>query len=168
MAFKRSAVRSRLSPPKTIDFIWNRWFFYIFQPVLCWAFLPWTTNGQQTFSISAFLLWEGRSYGICQRRNNHAGLPFPGSPAFFYSRYFFSFFMRSMASCREASQRAKWRRMRGFTGSAKKLEPDTAATPTSPTIHSQNCRSVQPENFSFARKAEIYACRPYGLSSFYV
>ena len=35
-----------------------------------------------------FLLWEGRSYGICQRRNNHAGLPFPGSPAFFYSRYF--------------------------------------------------------------------------------
>ena len=88
MAFKRSAVRSRLSPPKTIDFIWNRWFFYIFQPVLCWAFLPWTTNGQQTFLISSFLLWEGRSYGICQRRNNHAGLPFPGSPAFFYSRYF--------------------------------------------------------------------------------
>ena len=56
-----------------------------------------------TFSISSFLLWEGRSYGICQRRNNHAGLPFPGSPAFFYSRYFFSFFMRSMASCREAA-----------------------------------------------------------------
>ena len=79
-------------------------FFYTFQPVLCWAFLPWTTNGQQTFSISFFfLLWEGRSYGICQRRNNHAGLPFPGSPAFFYSRYFFSFFMWSMASCREAA-----------------------------------------------------------------
>ena len=35
-----------------------------------------------------FLLRKGRSYGICQRRNNHAGLPFPGSPAFFYSRYF--------------------------------------------------------------------------------
>ena len=50
-----------------------------------------------------FLLRKGRSYGICQRRNNHAGLPFPGSPAFFYSRYFFSFFMRSMASCREAA-----------------------------------------------------------------
>ena len=49
-----------------------------------------------------FLLRKGRSYGICQRRNNHAGLPFPGSPAFFYSRYFFSFFIRSMASCREA------------------------------------------------------------------
>ena len=63
-------------------------FSIFFQPVLCWAFLPWTTNGQQTFSISSFLLREGRSYGICQRRNNHAGLPFPGSPAFFYSRYF--------------------------------------------------------------------------------
>ena len=50
-----------------------------------------------------FLLREGRSYGICQRRNNHAGLPFPGSPAFFYSRCFFSFFMWSMASCREAA-----------------------------------------------------------------
>ena len=27
---------------------------HTFQPVLCWAFSPWTTNGQQTFSISSF------------------------------------------------------------------------------------------------------------------
>ena len=55
---------------KTLDFIWNRVFFYTFQPVLCWAFSPWTTNGQQTFLISSFLLREGRSYGIYQRRRN--------------------------------------------------------------------------------------------------
>ena len=30
---------------------------------MCWAFSPWTTNGQQTFSISSFLLREGRTRG---------------------------------------------------------------------------------------------------------
>ena len=39
-------------------------FFYTFQSVLCWAFSPWTTNGQQTFLISSFLLREGSSYGV--------------------------------------------------------------------------------------------------------
>ncbi len=53
MAFKRSAVRSRLSPPKNTRFHLKSSVFYPFQPVLCWAFSPWTTNGQQTFSISS-------------------------------------------------------------------------------------------------------------------
>ena len=51
---------------------------------------------------------------------------------------------RSSASFSVSSLRAKCRRMRWLTGSRKKLEPGTAATPTLWIIHSQNSMSLLP------------------------
>ena len=59
--------------------------------------------------------------------------------------YFFSFWIfssRFRASLRVSSFLAKWRRIRWFTGSRKKLEPGTAPTPTSRARFLQNCRSL--------------------------
>ena len=55
-----------------------------------------------------------------------------------------SFESRSSASFNVSSLRAKCRRMRWLTGSRKKLEPGTAATPTLRIIHSQNSMSLLP------------------------
>jgi len=50
---------------------------------------------------------------------------------------------------------AKWKRIRCLTGSRKKLEPGTAATPTSRAIHSQKSASLGHPNS---------AIRPYVVS----
>lgn len=73
----------------------------------------------------------------------------------FYFSKACSFSSRRTASFSTSVPRAKCIRIRWFTGSRKKLEPGTAATPTSRIIHSQNCRSVQPLNWGSARKSEI-------------